>query len=111
MAVRTCMGSGVHPTAAESARGHTTVTSWSAAGVGIVDAVAAGDRVPLAVATAGARRHMARGLDVEVIAAVRAAVGAGRDVAACGDGISHRDQLLQRWADTFPVCFPPSTRR
>jgi hypothetical protein len=53
-----------------------------AVGIWILHAVSAGKGVPPPVPTGGARRKMACGIDVDPISAVRALVGARRDVAA-----------------------------
>src|SRR4051812_7826765 len=63
--------------------------SAAALGVGILGAVAAAERVPLAVVAAWARRQVLGRADLQLVAAVGALVGAGRDVAAGWDWFRH----------------------
>src|SRR4051812_49108101 len=61
----------------------------SAVGVRVVGGVAAGHGLPLPVTALGARREMLRRADVQLVPAVGAFVGAGRDVATGWDRVCH----------------------
>src|SRR3954468_14311557 len=77
--------------------------SLGPAGVGVVGRVAAALRAPAAVVALRAWRQVLRRADVELVAAVRAGVGAGAGVAAGGDGFGHQLVLL-----LSPFCVPVS---
>lgn len=55
----------------------------------VVDALAARDGLVFAIAARRARREVLRRADVELVAAVGAAVRAGRDVAPCWNWVRH----------------------
>src|SRR4051812_12710179 len=63
--------------------------------VGVVGAIAAAERLVFAVAATRTRRQMVSGLHAELVAAVRAPIGTGRDVAAGGNWISHARSATQ----------------
>lgn len=64
-------------------------------GVGVLGAVAAAEGVPATVAAFRTRRQVLRGLHPEFVPALCALVGAGRDVAAGGNGICHRNSSVE----------------
>src|SRR5439155_15233031 len=72
-------------------------------GVRVLRAVAAGDRLPRVGPIAlRAGRERLEGLHLELVAAVRALVGAGRDVAADGNGIRHESGIAADAARKTP---------
>ena len=70
--------------------------------VRIVDAVAAGHRLPLAVTTRGAGWKVLRRTNVDLVAAVGALVSAGRNVTAGGNRVSHGVLLGSRGVVVLP---------
>src|SRR3954447_6416484 len=75
--------------------------SAGAVGVGVVDAVAAANRLVLSVVTAWAGRQVIGRSDTQLVATVRALVGAGGRVAAARNGICHHGP-----PQGLPVIYP-----
>src|SRR3954454_17677110 len=89
------------PSSSPGARGADRVSRTGLlVGVRIVRGVPARDRAPLPVVARRARREVLGGADLQLIAAVRALVRAGGDVAAGGNRICHGGCSSRGWAES-----------